>query len=114
MTLLQLKTAERDCRHGQPRAWQTSIKGRACGRPETGGIVMRVDRLDKLAAVARPSCRKCKHPLTVDRVSPGVRGFQELTFKCSTCGHIEKLATPVDPVRTDAAGWLASELIPPK
>jgi RNase P subunit RPR2 len=75
---------------------------------------MRVDGLDKLAAIARPSCRKCKHPLTVDRVSPGARGFQELSFKCSTCGHIEKLATPVDPVRTDAAGWLASELIPPK
>jgi hypothetical protein len=42
-----------------------------------------------------------------DRVS-------KLTFECSTCGRFETLAVPIDPVRTDAVGWLASELRPPK
>jgi hypothetical protein len=51
--------------------------------------------------------------MAVDRLSPGARGFQELTLKCPTCGYLEKLATAIDPVRTDTAGWLASELRPP-
>jgi hypothetical protein len=30
------------------------------------------------------------------------------------CGHFEIVATPVDPLRSDAIGWLAGELRPPK
>jgi hypothetical protein len=47
------------------------------------------------------------------RISPGRRGFEERTFECSTCHRIEKMAFPVDPMKTDALGWLASELKPP-
>jgi hypothetical protein len=52
--------------------------------------------------------------MMVGRNSPGTIGYQELTFKCSTCGRFEILAAPIDPLRTDAVGWLASELRPPK
>jgi hypothetical protein len=71
-------------------------------------------RFVERATVERPSCRKCKHPMMVGRNSPGAIGYQELTFECSTCGRFETLAAPIDPLRTDAVGWLASELRPPK
>jgi hypothetical protein len=48
------------------------------------------------------------------RISPGERGFEERTFECSTCHCIEKISFVVDPLRTDAVGWLASELRPPR
>jgi hypothetical protein len=48
------------------------------------------------------------------RISPGKRGFEERTFECSTCRRIEKISFVVDPLRTDAVGWLASELRPPR
>ena len=47
------------------------------------------------------------------RISPGNRGFEERTFECRTCHRIEKMAFPVDPMKTDALGWLASELKAP-
>jgi hypothetical protein len=48
------------------------------------------------------------------RVSPGERGFEERTFECATCHRIEKLSFSVDPLRTDAVGWLADEAKPPQ
>jgi hypothetical protein len=48
------------------------------------------------------------------RISPGERGFEERTFECRTCRRIEKLSVAIDPLKTDAVGWLASELRPPR
>jgi hypothetical protein len=39
--------------------------------------------------------------------SPGKRGFEERTFECSTCRRIENVSFPIDPMKTDALGWLA-------
>jgi hypothetical protein len=47
------------------------------------------------------------------RISPGNRGFEERTFECSTCHRIENVSFGVDPMKTDAVGWLASGLKPP-
>jgi hypothetical protein len=47
------------------------------------------------------------------QISAGKRGFEKRTFECSTCHRIEKVLIPVDPLKTDAVGWLASELKPP-
>jgi tRNA(Ile2) C34 agmatinyltransferase TiaS len=62
----------------------------------------------------RPLCPTCKHRMKLARVSPGKRGFDEYTFECSTCHRTEKVSVFVDPMRTDATGWLASELRPPR
>jgi hypothetical protein len=74
----------------------------------------RTDRFKELATIHRPFCQKCKHPMKLARTSPGAIGYQELTFDCSTCGRREIRAVAVDPLRTDAVGWLASELRPPR
>lgn len=62
-----------------------------------------------ISVMERPSCPACKHRMGLGRISPGERGFEERTYECSTCHRIEKVSFPVDPMKTDAVGWLASE-----
>ena len=62
----------------------------------------------------RPSCPTCKHKMELARIRPGARAFEERTFECSACHRIEKVTFPIDPLKTDAVGWLASELRPPR
>jgi len=47
-------------------------------------------------------------------ISPGPPGLEDRTFECSTCYRTEKISFPIDPLKTDALGWLASELKPPR
>jgi len=47
------------------------------------------------------------------RIGAGERGFEERTFECATCHRIEKVSFPIDPLKSDALGWLAGELKPP-
>lgn len=62
----------------------------------------------------RPMCPTCKHRLGLTRISPGKRGFEERTFECSTCERIEKISLPVDPMKTDAVGCMATEFKRPQ
>jgi hypothetical protein len=48
------------------------------------------------------------------RISAGERGFEQRTFECSTCHRTEMISFSIDPLKTDAVGWLASELRPPR
>jgi hypothetical protein len=66
------------------------------------------------SSVERPMCLTCKHRMGLARISPGKRGFEERTFECRTCHRIEKVSIAIDPLKTDAVGWLASELRPPR
>jgi hypothetical protein len=75
---------------------------------------MRIMMRAPTAIVQRPICPVCQHRMGLARVSPGRRGFEDRTFECSTCRRIEKVTLPVDPLRTDALGWLAGELKPPQ
>jgi len=60
----------------------------------------------------RPMCPACKHRMALARISPGERGFEVRTFECSTCKRTEQVSMSVDPMKSDAVGWLASELRP--
>jgi hypothetical protein len=62
----------------------------------------------------RPMCPLCKYRMALARISPGERGFEERTFECSICEQTEKVSVVVDPLKSDAVGWLASELRPPR
>jgi hypothetical protein len=48
------------------------------------------------------------------RVSAGERGVEVRTFECATCHRVEKVFFAIDPLKTNAVGWLASELRPPR
>jgi hypothetical protein len=60
----------------------------------------------------RPTCPTCQHRMGLARISLGKTGFEQRTFECATCHRIEKVSIPVDPFKTNAVGWLASELRP--
>ena len=62
----------------------------------------------------RPMCPTCKHRMGLARISPGERGFELRSFECSTCHRLEQISIAVDPLKTDALGWLAGELRPPR
>ena len=62
----------------------------------------------------RPMCPLCKHRMALARISPGERGFEERTFECATCGRTDKISQAFDPMKSDAVGWLAGELKPPR
>ena len=57
----------------------------------------------------RPMCQVCKHRMSLARISPGERGFEELTFECSTCGRTEKMLCKLIPLR---CGRLAGRRTP--
>jgi hypothetical protein len=52
--------------------------------------------------------------MALARISPGERGFEERTFECRTCHSIKKISFAIDPLKSDAVGWLLSELRPPR
>ena len=66
------------------------------------------------SSTERPMCPTCKHRMGLARISPGKRGFEERTFECSTCHRLTKVVMAVDPLKTDALGWRAGELKPPR
>jgi hypothetical protein len=67
----------------------------------------------ELLPIGRPRCPDCSiRMLTVDIVA-GPEGFEHRTFECSRCGHSEKKVLTCDPLKSNAIGWLASELKPP-
>jgi hypothetical protein len=47
-------------------------------------------------------------------VEEGPEGFEHRIFECRKYGHSEQSAIASDRLRTDAVGWLKSELQPPK
>ena len=62
----------------------------------------------------RPMCPVCKHRMGLARISAGPPGVEMRTFECATCHRTEKASFAIDPLKTDAVGWLASEVRPPR
>jgi transcription initiation factor TFIIIB Brf1 subunit/transcription initiation factor TFIIB len=67
-----------------------------------------------ISAIERPRCPKCKSRMGIVGVGDGSsKDFEERTCYCAECGHVEKQQIAKDPIKA-AAGWLASELRPPR
>jgi hypothetical protein len=67
-----------------------------------------------LTPIERPRCPKCDTRMSVARIMPGPKGYEYRNFECSKCDHVETRTVSVDPLKSEAAGWLAGELKPPK
>ena len=46
-------------------------------------------------------------------VSEGPEGFEHRTLECPKCAHTETSIVACDPLKSDAMGWIESELRPP-
>jgi hypothetical protein len=66
-----------------------------------------------LLAIQRLRCPKCQTRIVLARISPGPTGFEQRTFDCSKCDHVEKIVFASDPMKSGAAGWFVGELRTP-
>jgi tRNA(Ile2) C34 agmatinyltransferase TiaS len=64
--------------------------------------------------IVRPRCPACEAAMETLHVAPGRPGFEHWTLRCTKCGVIYEAQAPVDPIDSEAVGWLGSELKPPE
>jgi transcription elongation factor Elf1 len=65
-------------------------------------------------AAQLPRCPRCQALMAVQRAIASRSGFEHWTLRCTKCGLIHEAQVHVDPVKSDAQGWLHGELAPPK
>lgn len=63
--------------------------------------------------VMRPRCPQCEAPARVQRATPGRKGFEHWTLRCTKCGHIHEVQMRSDPMTSTADGWLSGGLRAP-
>jgi hypothetical protein len=51
--------------------------------------------------------------MMLSRILPTRAAIDLRTFECGKCAHVEKIAVEIDPMKSDALGWLSGELRPP-
>jgi hypothetical protein len=68
----------------------------------------------ELLPILRPRCPKCQMRMITAAVCDGPDGFERRTFKCLKCAYTDDQMLVSDPLKAGAAGWLRSELRPPK
>jgi uncharacterized Zn finger protein len=52
--------------------------------------------------------------MTVQRIIPSHSGHEHWTLRCNECGNIHQAQVAIDLMKSDALGWLDSELASPK
>jgi hypothetical protein len=68
----------------------------------------------ELLPILRPRCPNCQTRMVTAAVSDGPEEFEHRTFKCLKCAHTDRLVLTSDPLKSNATGWINSELQPPK
>jgi hypothetical protein len=54
----------------------------------------------------------CNPLLVGPSINPGPQGFEHRAFECLKCGYSEKRILASDPLKSNAVGWVKSELRP--
>jgi len=65
-------------------------------------------------AAARPRCLKCQSRMEVQRITAARPGFEHWTLRCVKCGLINEAQVSTDPMKSDANGWVNSDLRAPE
>lgn len=66
-----------------------------------------------LSPVEHPRCPCCETRMVLVGIQPGPAGLDYRTFECAKCDHTETVIAD-DPMKSEKAGWLHSELKPPQ
>jgi uncharacterized Zn finger protein len=68
-----------------------------------------------LLPIQRPRCPKCQTRMVSTGVAATVRGFEDRTFKCMKCGHVETRRMVADPLASpNTVAWIEGSLKPPR
>jgi hypothetical protein len=68
----------------------------------------------ELLPIGRPRCPACSMRMLTADISPGPEGFEQRTFECLRCGHIEKKLFACDPLPSNLVGWPPDEVARPQ
>jgi hypothetical protein len=68
----------------------------------------------ELLPIQRPHCPKCQMRMISIAVTAAAKGFEDRTFECMKCGHVETRLLVADPlVSPTALAWTNAGLKPP-
>jgi DNA-directed RNA polymerase subunit M/transcription elongation factor TFIIS len=69
----------------------------------------------ELLPTHRPRCPECQMRMVSTAVTAAADGFDDRTFECTKCGHVETRWMLADPVVSPAAAaWTNADLKPPQ
>jgi uncharacterized Zn finger protein len=69
----------------------------------------------ELLPAQHPRCPKCQMRMVSTAVAAAADGFEDRTFECMKCGHVETRRMVRDPLASPAAvAWSKADLKPPE
>ena len=71
---------------------------------------MRGSALPQLLLTERPPCPKCQNRMDLQRIDPGIRGFENRVFECGRCYTLKAVAA-IDRMKSPSAKRAKSPLL---
>jgi len=66
---------------------------------------MRRSALPQLLPTERPPCPKCRGRMELQRIEPGIRGFDNRVFECGRCYTMKAVPAVIDRMKSSSAKW---------
>ena len=62
-------------------------------------------RLPQLLPTERPRCPMCRECMDLQRVDPGMRGFENRVFECGRCYAMKAVPAAIGRTKSHSATW---------
>jgi hypothetical protein len=66
---------------------------------------MRSSGLPQLLPTERPSCPTCRIRMDLQRIDPGIRGFENRVFECGKCYTMKAVPAAIYRMKSPNAKW---------
>jgi hypothetical protein len=72
---------------------------------------MRGSALPQLLLTERTPCPKCQNRMDLQRIDPGIRGFENRVFECGRCYTMKAVPAAIDRMKSPSAKQAESPLL---
>jgi hypothetical protein len=72
---------------------------------------MRPSGLPQLLPTERPPCPTCRQRMDLQRIDPGIRGFDNRVFECGRCYTMKTVPAAIERSKSPSAKWAESPLL---
>ncbi len=66
---------------------------------------MRGGRLPQLLPTERPRCPTCRERMDLQRIEPGIRGFENRVFERGNCYTMKAVPAAIDRIKSPSVTW---------
>jgi hypothetical protein len=66
--------------------------------------------LPQLSPTERPRCPTCRERMDLQRIDPGIRGFENRVFECGKCYTMKTVPAAIDRIKSPCSKWAESRL----